>query len=68
MSGRHSGGTSEGLRISALPRTLKLIFKLAPRQLNDQIALAKIEIKRKGIRSASPPPSSPSPWCSSHSW
>jgi uncharacterized membrane protein YqjE len=49
MSGRHSGGTSEGLRISALPRTLKLIFKLAPRQLNDQIALAKIEIKRKGI-------------------
>ncbi|MET4096884.1 phage holin family protein [Arthrobacter sp. UYCu712] len=49
MSGRHSGGTSEGLRVSALPKTLKLIFKLAPRQLNDQIALAKIEIKRKGI-------------------
>jgi len=50
MSGRHSGGTSGGLRISALPRTLKLIFKLAPRQLNDEIALAKIEIKRKGIQ------------------
>ena len=49
MSGRHSGGTSGGLRISALPRTLKLIFKLAPRQLNDEIALAKVEIKRKGI-------------------
>ena len=49
MSGRHSGGTSEGLRISALPRTLKLIFKLAPRQLNDEIALAKVELKRKGI-------------------
>lgn len=49
MSGRHSGGTSGALRISALPRTLKLIFKLAPRQLNDEIALAKIEIKRKGI-------------------
>ncbi|HEX9088328.1 MAG TPA: phage holin family protein [Arthrobacter sp.] len=49
MSGRHSGGTSGGLRISALPRTLKLISKLAPRQLNDEIALAKIEIKRKGI-------------------
>ena len=48
MSGRHSGGTSGGLRISALPRTLKLIFKLAPRQLNDEIALAKVEIKRKG--------------------
>lgn len=49
MSGRHSGGTSGGLRISVLPRTLKLIFKLAPRQLNDEIALAKVEIKRKGI-------------------
>ncbi|WP_160666863.1 phage holin family protein [Pseudarthrobacter sp. ATCC 49987] len=49
MSGRHSGGTNGALRISALPRTLKLIFKLAPRQLNDQIALAKVEIKRKGI-------------------
>ncbi|WCI09439.1 phage holin family protein [Arthrobacter sp. OVS8] len=49
MSGRHSGGTSDGLRISALPRTLKLIFKLAPRQLNDEIALAKVELKRKGI-------------------
>ena len=48
MSGRHSGGTSAGLRISALPRTLKLIAKLAPRQLNDEIALAKVEIKRKG--------------------
>ena len=52
------GGTDErtsqrrdkqGLRISALPRTLKLIFKLAPRQLNDEIALAKVELKRKGI-------------------
>lgn len=50
MSGRHSGGTSGGLRVSALPRTLKLIFKLAPRQLNDEIALAKVEIKRKGIQ------------------
>ncbi|HSN36327.1 MAG TPA: phage holin family protein [Arthrobacter sp.] len=50
MSGRHSGGTSAGLRISALPRTLKLIAKLAPRQLNDEIALAKVEIKRKGIQ------------------
>lgn len=49
MSGRHSGGTSGGLRISALPKTLKLILKLAPRQLNDEIALAKIEIKRKGV-------------------
>ena len=49
MSGRHSGGTG-GLRISALPRTLQMIFKLAPRQLNDEIALAKVEIKRKGTQ------------------
>jgi uncharacterized membrane protein YqjE len=38
------------LRISALPQTLKMIFKLAPRQLNDEIALAKAELKRKGIQ------------------
>lgn len=37
------------MRISALPKTLKMIFKLAPRQLNDEIALAKAEVKRKGI-------------------
>lgn len=50
MSGRHSGGTGGALRISALPQTLKMIFKLAPRQLNDEIALAKAELKRKGIQ------------------
>jgi len=50
MSGRHSGRTSQGLRITALPRTLKLLFRLAPRQLNDEIAFAKIEIRRKGIQ------------------
>ncbi|MFE4228397.1 phage holin family protein [Arthrobacter sp. NPDC056886] len=50
MSGRHSGGTGSGLRISALPKTLKMIFKLAPRQLSDEIALAKAEIKRKGMQ------------------
>ncbi len=50
MSGRHSGRTSQGLRITALPGTLKLLFRLAPRQLNDEIAFAKIELKRKGIQ------------------
>ncbi|AUZ34135.1 hypothetical protein C3B78_06465 [Arthrobacter sp. PGP41] len=50
MSGRHSGRTSQGLRITALPRTLKLLFRLAPRQLNDEIAFAKIELKRKGMQ------------------
>lgn len=50
MSGRHSGRTSQGLRITALPGTLKLLFRLAPRQLNDEIAFAKVELKRKGIQ------------------
>lgn len=50
MSGRHTGTTGGGLRLSALPKTLKLIFKLAPRQLNDEIAFAKAELKRKGIQ------------------
>lgn len=50
MSGRHSGRTSPGLRFTALPGTLKLLFRLAPRQLNDEIAFAKIELKRKGIQ------------------
>src|SRR6476661_9139716 len=50
MSGRHTGRTNRGLRLSALPKTLKLIFKLAPRQLNDEIAFAKAELKRKGIQ------------------
>jgi uncharacterized membrane protein YqjE len=50
MSGRHSGRTSRGLRIAALPGTLKLLFRLAPRQLNDEIAFAKIELKRKGVQ------------------
>ena len=50
MSGRHSGRTSPGLRITALPGTLKLLFRLAPRQLNDEIAFAKFELKRKGVQ------------------
>ncbi|MDQ0757030.1 phage holin family protein [Arthrobacter sp. B3I4] len=50
MSGRHTGRTNGRLRIAALPATLKLIFKLAPRQLNDEIAFAKAELKRKGIQ------------------
>lgn len=50
MSGRHSGTTSPGLRFTALPRTVKLLARLAPRQLNDEIAFAKVELKRKGIQ------------------
>jgi len=50
MSGRHSGRATSGLSIAALPKTLRLVAKLAPRQLNDEIAFAKIELKRKGIQ------------------
>jgi uncharacterized membrane protein YqjE len=49
MSGRHSGRTSDGLRLKALPKTLRLVIRLLPRQINDEIALAKVEIRRKGI-------------------
>ncbi|WP_314215181.1 phage holin family protein [Pseudarthrobacter equi] len=50
MSGRHSGQTRPGLRITALPGTVKLLARLAPRQINDEIAFAKIELKRKGVQ------------------
>lgn len=50
MSGRHTGRTGQGLRLTALPATLRLIFKLATRQLNDEIAFAKTELKRKGVQ------------------
>lgn len=48
MSGRHTGRTGQGLRITALPATLRLIFRLGTRQLNDEISFAKVELKRKG--------------------
>ncbi|UVJ40845.1 phage holin family protein [Arthrobacter sp. CJ23] len=50
MSGRHTGRTGRGPGIRALPKTLKLVARLAPRQLNDEINLAKAELKRKGIQ------------------
>ncbi|MBT2513184.1 phage holin family protein [Arthrobacter sp. ISL-30] len=50
MSGRHSSETIQGPRITALPKTLKLVAMLAPRQLNDEIRLAKEEIKRKATQ------------------
>ncbi len=50
MSGRHTGHTGKGLRITALPGTVRLIFRLGTRQLNDEIAFAKAEVKRKGVQ------------------
>ncbi len=48
MSGRHRGKPGMGPGIGALPRTLKLAGRLVPRQLNDEIQLAKLELKAKG--------------------
>ena len=48
MSGRHSGRAGQRPGISALPDTLKLAARLAPRQLNDEISLAKMELAGKG--------------------
>ncbi|KIA74250.1 hypothetical protein ANMWB30_14980 [Arthrobacter sp. MWB30] len=33
-----------------MPKTLKLVARLAPRQINDEIALAKVELKRKATQ------------------
>lgn len=48
MSGRHSSPTGRGAHISALPKTLRLVARLAPRQINDELRLAAAELKRKG--------------------
>ncbi|GAA4042238.1 hypothetical protein GCM10023063_30400 [Arthrobacter methylotrophus] len=48
MSGRHSGQAGQRQGMSALPDTLKLAARLAPRQLNDEISMAKLELKGKG--------------------
>ncbi|MFJ4169019.1 phage holin family protein [Paenarthrobacter sp. NPDC089714] len=50
MSGRHTSRTGRGPAIRTLPKTLKLVARLAPRQLNDEIALAKVELKRKATQ------------------
>ncbi|MFJ4209941.1 phage holin family protein [Paenarthrobacter sp. NPDC089675] len=50
MSGRHTSRTGKGPAIRTLPKTLKLVARLAPRQLNDEIALAKVELKRKATQ------------------
>ncbi|MEZ2391348.1 phage holin family protein [bacterium RCC_150] len=47
MSGRHSGRAGQRPGISALPETLRLAIRLAPRQFNDEIRLAKHELKGK---------------------
>ena len=50
MSGRHTSRTGKGPAIRSLPKTLKLVARLAPRQLNDELALARVELKRKAAQ------------------
>ncbi|WP_120519692.1 phage holin family protein [Arthrobacter celericrescens] len=50
MSGRHRGTPGMGPGIGALPRTLKLAGRLVPRQINDEVRLAKLELKDKGVK------------------
>ncbi len=49
MSGRHSMPVDRRPRLAALPDLVGLAARLAPRQLSDEIALARIELKKKGV-------------------
>ncbi|MCA4133712.1 phage holin family protein [Arthrobacter sp. M4] len=48
MTGRHSSRTNPSPRLSDLPENVKLAIGLLPRQLNDEVSLAKAELKDKG--------------------
>lgn len=50
MSHAASSRSTSSTRNSSLVGLLKLVGRLTPRQLSDEIALAKIELKRKGIQ------------------
>ena len=50
MSGRHSLPAERRPRLAALPDLVGLALRLAPRQFNDEIALAKIELRSKGVQ------------------
>lgn len=50
MSGRHSSPAGRRPRLAALPDLVGQAARLAPRQLNDEIALAKYELKTRGVK------------------
>lgn len=50
MSGRHSSPAGRRPRLAALPDLVGQAARLAPRQLNDEIALAKYELKARGVK------------------
>ncbi|MEA5454637.1 phage holin family protein [Sinomonas sp. JGH33] len=50
MSGRHSSPAGRRPRLAALPDLVGQAARLAPRQLNDELALAKYELKSRGVQ------------------
>ncbi|MDQ4490445.1 phage holin family protein [Sinomonas sp. ASV486] len=50
MSGRHSTPAGRRPKLAALPDLVGQAARLAPRQLNDELALAKIELKNRGVK------------------
>ncbi|MDQ4502781.1 phage holin family protein [Sinomonas sp. ASV322] len=50
MSGRHSSPAGRRPRLAALPDLVGQAARLAPRQLNDEISLAKYELKDRGVQ------------------
>lgn len=50
MSGRDSTPTGRRPKLAALPDLVGQAARLAPRQLNDELALAKIELKNRGVK------------------
>ncbi|WP_229232402.1 phage holin family protein [Sinomonas cyclohexanicum] len=50
MSGRHSMPADRRPKLAALPDLVGQAARLAPRQLNDELALAKIELKNRGVQ------------------
>lgn len=50
MSGRHSMPEDRRPKLAALPDLVGQAARLAPRQLNDELALAKLEMKHRGTQ------------------
>lgn len=50
MSARHSMPVGRRPKLAALPDLVGQAARLAPRQLNDELALARIELKARGVQ------------------
>ncbi|MFJ3958619.1 phage holin family protein [Arthrobacter sp. NPDC090010] len=50
MSGRHAGSARPQASLKALPATARSAAQLLPRQIQDEISLAQLELKDKGVK------------------